>query len=212
MAAGTFAPYSEAVRRFGGANLMTGQGPRRDLLRRERGQVLVEFIVILPIFLAITFAVIEFGKGLNYWIDMTHLANEGARYAAVNRWPTCPSNDTEDCDEQLREWIQSRANTAELAEGGTSNVPGGGLGYATPPTTADGIRICFEDLGDDGDANIGESVRVTVSAPYRLALVDGLLDVVGFDGVIDLSASATMRLERTPTGNRLLAEDAGECA
>ena len=52
---------------------------------RERGQALVEFVVILPVFLLIAFGVIEFGKAFNYWINTTHLASEGARYASVRR-------------------------------------------------------------------------------------------------------------------------------
>ena len=31
--------------------------------------------------------IIYFGIGLNYWLDMNRVANQGARSAAVNNWP-----------------------------------------------------------------------------------------------------------------------------
>ena len=35
--------------------------------------------------------IIQFGIGLNYWLDMQRVANQGARWAAVNAYPGCPS-------------------------------------------------------------------------------------------------------------------------
>src|SRR5205809_421496 len=52
--------------------------------RDERGQAVIEFLVILPVFLALVFGVVELGKGYSYWTDMTHLAGEGGRYASVS--------------------------------------------------------------------------------------------------------------------------------
>jgi len=189
--------------------LGTGGTARRRSLRSERGQALVEFVLLLPVFLLITFGLIEFGKGFNYWIDVTHLANEGARYAAVNRWPTCPQDDTSACPEPLRKYVQDRANTSELALGG-ANVEGNGLSYTDPPNANDGIIVCFPE---DATPAVGEAVRVVVRAKYKLAVVDGLLSFIGLKnvGVLDLSGSSTMRLERTPTANRLLVEDSAAC-
>ena len=198
---------------------MSGSTPsRRRRLARERGQALVEFVMILPVFLLIVFAVIEFGKGFNYWIDMTHLANEGARYASVNRWPSCPSTDSAVCTEQLREWVRQRSNTAELGEGGTANITGKGLGpafSAAPydgdvPNANDGIVICFPE---DATPDVGEAVRVVVHADYTLAVVDGLFSFFGMDdlGTVELNAAATMRLERKPTANRVMAEHLASC-
>ena len=189
---------------------MTGRDCGRGrTLASERGQALVEFVLLLPVFLLITFGVIEFGKAFNYWIDTTHLANEGARYAAVNRWPTCPSDDTSFCHEQLRAYVQQRANTKELADGG-ANVKSGLTYNVGSPSAADGIVICFPE---SGSTDVGKAVRVTVKAKYELAVVDGLFSAIGLDdiGEINLSSSSTMRLERKPTANRLLAEDSSSC-
>ena len=63
---------------------MRGSTHGRRRLSNERGQALVEFVLLLPIFLVILFGVIEFGRGINYWIDVTHLSNEASSYASLN--------------------------------------------------------------------------------------------------------------------------------
>ena len=47
--------------------------------RRERGQALVEFALVLPVFLAIVLATVDFGWALRSYITLTNAAREGAR-------------------------------------------------------------------------------------------------------------------------------------
>ena len=55
------------------------------LVRVERGTAVVEFaLVVLPLTL-ILFGILDFGRALNYYNDMTQLAGQGARAAAVNQ-------------------------------------------------------------------------------------------------------------------------------
>lgn len=49
----------------------------------EVGQSLVEFTMILPIFLLMLFAMVDFGRGFYTWLIVTNAAREGARVAAV---------------------------------------------------------------------------------------------------------------------------------
>ena len=51
---------------------------------RESGQAMVEFALILFPLLLLVAGIIQFGIGLNYWLDMKRIANQGARWAAVN--------------------------------------------------------------------------------------------------------------------------------
>ena len=51
---------------------------------RSRGQALVEFAVVLPVFLLILAGVIDFGLGLYSQMTVINAAREGARYAVVN--------------------------------------------------------------------------------------------------------------------------------
>ena len=53
----------------------------------ESGQGLTELALVLPVLLLLILGMVDFGKAVNYWIDETHLSNEGARFAAVNSNP-----------------------------------------------------------------------------------------------------------------------------
>jgi len=58
---------------------LTG-GPRK----REDGQSLVEFAMVVPIFLLVLFAIVDFGMAFHAWITITNSAREGARAGAVH--------------------------------------------------------------------------------------------------------------------------------
>jgi Flp pilus assembly protein TadG len=141
--------------------------------REEKGVALVEFALILPVFALLLFGMLDFGKAFNYWIDGTHLANEGARWAVVNKNPASSGT--------LQEYIRSRANTPELRNGGTASVP-------------DPVRVCIEFPA--GTSNVGDPVRVVVTSRYRwLAVVAQRTSVTQST----ITGSATMRLEARPT-------------
>src|SRR5438093_5271829 len=96
---------------------------RRVSAADERGVALVEFALVLPLVLLLLFGMIDVGKALNYWNDETHLANEAARYAVVNRNPGP--------DSTLNDSIRRQADSSELRNGGTSSI-------ASPR-----VQICF---------------------------------------------------------------------
>ena len=52
--------------------------------RGEKGQALVEFALLVPIFLILMFAIVDFGMGFHSWITVTNSAREGARLGAVS--------------------------------------------------------------------------------------------------------------------------------
>jgi len=51
--------------------------------KREDGQSLVEFALVIPIFLLVLFAIVDFGMAFHAWITVTNSAREGARIGAV---------------------------------------------------------------------------------------------------------------------------------
>lgn len=75
-------------------------------IQAESGAALVEFALLLPILLVLLLGMLDLGKAFNYWIDETHLAHEGARFAAVGKNPGPGVT--------LQESLKQRANTAEL--------------------------------------------------------------------------------------------------
>ncbi len=50
---------------------------------KERGQSMVEFVLVLPIFLLLVFSIVDFGMGFHAWLTVTNSAREGARLGAV---------------------------------------------------------------------------------------------------------------------------------
>jgi Flp pilus assembly protein TadG len=141
----------------------------RRKLRSERGQAAVEFALVVPVICLLVLALIDFGKALNYWLDTSHLANEGARMAAVLGNSPEPGGN-------WKQWIQQHAETTELRNG---------TGSVTSPA-----QVCVSF--PNGAPKIGDPVTVTVSAPYKwIPFVGG--------ATVNLRAEATMRLERMPT-------------
>src|SRR5437773_2711004 len=55
--------------------------------RKESGQGLVEFALVLPLFLFLVLATVDFGWALRAYIVETNAAREGARYWAINGSP-----------------------------------------------------------------------------------------------------------------------------
>ncbi len=52
--------------------------------RRQRGQSLAEFALLLPLLLTILFGTIDLGRAFYTYVSLTNAAREAARYAAVN--------------------------------------------------------------------------------------------------------------------------------
>jgi Flp pilus assembly protein TadG len=138
----------------------------------DRGASLVEFALVLPVLALMLFGMLDFGKAFNYWIDGTHLAHEGARWAVVNKNPGAGT---------LQQYIQQQADTGELRNGGTSAVP-------------NALEVCI--TFPSGTSNVGDPVQVSTSVDYRWL---GFL--AGRTGVTQttISSTSTMRLEALPT-------------
>ena len=144
-------------------------------LKDERGQALVEFALVVPILLLVLVAVLHFGKAINYSNDATHIAAEGARYAAVNRKPLPGSALS------LQAQLLGQADSAELKSGGTGSIP----------TAA---QVCIEY----GTSSICDPVRVRMSFTYKwMPFISRFLPSGTTQTAIQ--SSAVMRLEAPPT-------------
>src|SRR5918912_12141 len=93
----------------GGPQGRRGHSLGRRVLRRcrdERGVALTEMALVLPLLLLLILGMIDFGKAINYWIDDTHLANQGACLAVVNNYPGGSTT-------TLQDWLRGRTASAE---------------------------------------------------------------------------------------------------
>jgi len=138
---------------------------------RESGQAMVEFGLILFPLLLLVAGIIQFGIALNYWLDMQRIANQGARWAAVNNWPPdCPRGSTSCASPNtLQEALRKQMLTA---------------GLATNPSTS--VQVCYPS----GTKLTGDPVRVSISSKFNVLPILGV-------GSLGLRAKATMRLEHT---------------
>jgi Flp pilus assembly protein TadG len=59
----------------------------RHRLSDEGGQAAIEFALVLPLLLLVLFVIVEFGRAWNAANDLNQVAADGARFAAVNRYP-----------------------------------------------------------------------------------------------------------------------------
>lgn len=63
--------------------------------RDEKGQAMVEFVLIAPIFLLLVFGLVQFGILFNNYLTLTDAVRAGARQAAVSRTLADPVGATE---------------------------------------------------------------------------------------------------------------------
>ena len=91
---------------------------------------------------------------MNYWLDLNHVASEGARKAAVNTFASDGAYDT---------YLRDRLETIELRTGGTESIP--------DPAT---IAVCLLE-----GADVGDPVTVQVAADYNLPLIGATITLRG---------------------------------
>jgi hypothetical protein len=143
-----------------------GRLPLRRRATREDGAALVEFALILPVLAVLLFGMLEFGKLFNYWIDETHLAAEGARWAVVNNVPSGSS---------LQQYILNQADSTELKNGAHVCVsfPAGGTPKVGDPVQVDmsyeaGVPVVSGLLNTFFGGSMPSSIKVKGSSTMRL--------------------------------------------
>jgi len=134
----------------------------------------VEFALVAPLLLVILFGMLDFGRVFNYWIDATHLANEGARWAVVNKNPASSGT--------LQDYIREQADTDELRNGGSTALP-------------DPLQVC---ISFPNGSTVGNPVKVTATATYNWLPFLSSQALGGLTSTT-VSSSSTMRLEAPPT-------------
>jgi len=165
---------------------LNGVRHRRD---RESGQATVEFALILFPLLTLVAGIIYFGIGLNYWLDMNRIANQGARWAVVNNWaPECLRTDTTctttpacTASPRTKVKLQDTLKCMAISKGLQDGVV---------------VDICYPNTTN----NAGDPVRVRLRQPYNFFFMDSI--------GITLTAKATMRLEQPASMSKISADGA----
>ncbi len=131
---------------------------------------MVEFALLLPLFLAVLFLIIDFGVGINRWVIVTNSTREGARIGAVGA-----------SKQEIRDKVALTSN---------------GLLDPDPASGEIGVRY----VGDgDGEAERGESVVVESDYEYGLITPLKAFLNIAFDS-ITFHSCTDMRLELPVSG------------
>jgi Flp pilus assembly protein TadG len=138
-------------------------------IQDERGAALVEFALVLPVLILLLFGMLQFGLVFNYWIDETHLANEGARWAAVNNWPGSGS---------LQQYIRGQADSNELRNNAHVCI-------SFPNGT--------KNVGDPVQVDMTYTAGIPVVHSISTALFDGRIP-----STVKVAGRSVMRLEAVP--------------
>ena len=157
----------------------------------EDGTALVELALVLPLLMVLLLGMLDFGKAFNSWIDETHMANLGARLAAVG-YPavisgTCDGSTAANPNVCLARYIQQGADLAELKNGHTGDA------YSNAQSAA---QVCISyptNPASNSFGQVGDPVKVTVNVTYQW--FNYLIRRVPMLAT-PISGTAVMRLER----------------
>jgi Flp pilus assembly protein TadG len=163
--------------------------------KSESGAALVEFALLLPVFMALVLGMFSGGVIYNQKMDLTHATREGARYgAAIDKNQTFANGAS--WASNVRDLVVARSGGDLTAGSGTTAgvttdgvcvamVTGSPAAVVLPTASySTSGSTCFTDTSGD------TSTRVQVSA--RRA---GKLEVLFFTRVMTLTANATARYE-----------------
>lgn len=149
---------------------MAGARISKKAAQDERGQSVLEFVVVLPIIFVFLFLTVEGAILLRTWIAVEHASREGARYAVVR-------NSTGD----VEAFTMTRLTNADSA-----------LSGSTVTVTVSGASAdpCTAEPGSDVE------VSVHYDYTYRTVLLD-FLSLAGGGSLpsIGLNGQTHMRLE-----------------
>lgn len=129
--------------------------------KKERGQAMVEFVLVLPVFLLLVFGIVDFGMGFHAWLTVTNSAREGARLGAVRGSSAQIVQRVQDTSDTLD--VANMTVTVTNAQGdpGESVVVDVDYDY-TLITPLDSV------LGLVSGGSVGPTIRFSSSADMRL--------------------------------------------
>lgn len=159
------------TRRAGPSRLLRA----RRRIRSERGTAIVEFALIAPLLFLLLFGIVDMSRALDYYNQLTQLAGQGARAAAVNRNPDGTALSSGNKFSIQQQLVNTYTRQPELKN-------------------ASGTKyfICITQV----PTNPGDPV--TVKASFKFNFVPLVGAAAGFLGGITLSATETQRAAITP--------------
>jgi len=182
-----------------------GFSDRAMLTRRARGQSLVEFAVVIPIFLLIFGAVVQFG--LIFWAQTTlsQVVRDTGRWAATVQTSPCDSSTAKAAVVTQADRI---ARTSSLLAYRSGQWSGGGSAYdPVTPRPREGVELRWAspdlalfntDCPPDSNATVFfVTIRASHVVPSFFPAIGAFIPDCASDGC-SLSATAEFRMEPAP--------------
>jgi len=143
---------------------------RRD---REKGAAMVEFAIILPLFILLIFGTMETGWFFAQQVEVRNAAREGARLAVVD-YGTASQIATEVCN---RAGLSNRAASVQVTRSGTLDDDlVNTAGIKSPESITVTMTTTYTSLTgvfDFFDGNFSSSAEMRTERPLETLMADG---------------------------------------
>lgn len=148
----------------------------RKLCKDRAGQAMVEFALVVPIFLLLVIGVIEFGRAWNLQQTITDAAREGARRAVV---------------------FDPTLTVAEVQTAVRAKIQAAGFDSTQATIVWQDCTAACTALADFNALNRGDVLNVQVRMPYRFIFLKPLMNLANTssDGSLTLQTATQMRKE-----------------
>jgi Flp pilus assembly protein TadG len=162
---------------------------RRD---RRRGQALVEFALVFPIFLLIFIALFDVGRAVFTYNSLTNAAREGARLAIVNQDKTT-----------VIDRAKAQVAMAEL------NVPNVTIDFyqVNPDGTPDTSTPCPQSPPVAGQSYVAVGCLAVVSFEATYQPITPIVSNIMFKDGVTFTAKSVLSVEFTCPDDLLVAAD-----
>jgi Flp pilus assembly protein TadG len=136
---------------------------RPSLFRRENAQTMVEFALVFPIILLITYGIIEFGRLVFTYAMVNTAAREGARYGSASGIVNCGGVDKPQyaCCSGIQAAAERRAILTDVSSITISFIKG----LSTDPAH-ETSSTCSDVYSQPKKVGTGDRIRVTVVAQF----------------------------------------------
>jgi Flp pilus assembly protein TadG len=137
-----------------------------DCLRSQRGQALIEFVLVAPLMLVFLFVVVDFGIAIDRRIALQHAVREGARKAAVSNDMTAIVSTTVDQSQGLLEPADVTVCYEDADSDGNVGDTGDNVKVSADFTYE--FTVPFNELFGLFGAAVPAGINMTPSADMRL--------------------------------------------
>jgi Flp pilus assembly protein TadG len=123
-------------------------------MKSERGQLVVELVLLTPLLLLLVFLTFEFGRVFGYWVVVTNATREGARVGMMQTWcapqTSCPTSDTVIIDRvaATAQYVTIQTSTPCTVSGNTSSAPATGATLPSGQTSCVAVVRWIDTNGD----------------------------------------------------------------